>query len=249
MSRRTHLIINIVIALAVIAGILYAVYYVLTHYRIDPEKIVVEGNTHYTSSEIKDMVMDGPLGDNSLFLSLKYKNKKITDVPFVDAISVNVQSNDSIRIVVFEKALAGYVSYLDHYIYFDKDGYVVESSGVLTKGIPQVTGIAFNRVEIGKRLGSENGDLSIFDKTLDLTKLMTKYDLTVDRINFHDNGEVTLFFGNVRVNLGTDSQHLEDKVMNLPTFMDTLTGLSGVLDMREYDETNGIYVFTSDKDK
>lgn len=246
MSRRTQILIRIIIVLAVLAGLMYAAYYFLTNYKIDPEKIIVEGNKHYTSSEIQEMVMEGPLGDNSMFLSLKYKNKKITDVPFVDAISVNVQSEDSIKINVYEKALAGYVKYLDRYVYFDKDGFVVESSVVPTEGIPHVTGIAFNSIEIGKKLGAEDADASIFDKTLDITKLMSKYNLVVDRINFSDNDEVTLYFGDVRVNLGNDSAHIEDKVMELPEIMQTLYGMSGALDMREYDETNGIYVFKKD---
>lgn len=246
MSKTVRIVIRIVLALALAGGIAFLVYYLLHHYKIDPEKIIVEGNRHYTSAEIQDIVMSGRLGDNSLYLSIKYKNKKITGIPFVDAISVSVISNDSIKISVYEKALAGYVCYLDHYIYFDKDGYVVESSNILTPGIPQVTGITFNSVEIGKRLGT--GETDIFDRTLDLTKLMDKYNLVVDRIFFHDGGEVTLYFGGVRVNLGNDTAHIEDKVMNLPQFLQALVGKYGVLNMEEYDETNGIYVFTSDKE-
>ncbi|MBR1862290.1 MAG: cell division protein FtsQ [Lachnospiraceae bacterium] len=246
MSRRTRIILNIVIILAIIAALLGGVYYLLTAYRIDPDKVFVEGNKHYTEQEITEMVMDGPLGDNSLVLSLKYKNRKITDVPFVDSISVSVPSRDSIKITVFEKALAGYVKYLDRYIYFDKDGYVVESSSVQTYGIPQVTGIVFSSIEIGKKLGS--GERDYFSRTLDITKLMDKYDLNVDKIHFHDEGEITLYFGNVRVSLGNDNMHIEDKIMNLPVFLERLDGMSGVLDMREYDETNGIYIFKADID-
>ncbi len=245
MSKRTRIIVRIVIVLALIAGILYAGYTFLNKYRIDPEKIYVEGNSHYTNEEIEDMVLGGMLGDNSVYLSFKYKNKKITDVPFVDAISVSVLSDDSIKISVYEKALAGYVCYLDHYIYFDKDGYVVESSNILTPGIPQVTGITFNSVEVGKKLGT--GETDIFERTLDLTKLMDKYSLVVDRIYFHDGGRVTLYFGSVRVNLGDETAHIEDKVMNLPQFLEKLRGKTGVLDMEEYDETNGIYIFTADE--
>ncbi len=245
--RKSRLIISIVIILAVVAAVLGAAYYLLTAYKINPEKVTVEGNKHYTAKEIADMVMEGPLGDNSLVLSLKYKNKKITDVPFVDSISVSVTDKDSIQITVFEKALAGYVEYLDRYMYFDKDGYVVESSNVLTPGIPQVTGIRFSSIEIGKKLGSAEDDF--FSRTLDITKLMSKYDLEVDKIHFHDDGEVTLFFGNVRVALGNDSKHIEDKVMNLPFMLERLEGLSGVLHMEEYDETNGMYVFKKDENQ
>ena len=150
------------------------------------------------------------------------------------------------RISVYEKALAGYVNYLDHYVYFDKDGYVVESSTVLTEGIPQVTGLSYESVEIGKQLGGSNND--IFDRTLDLTKLMDKYNLAVDKIYFHEDGAVTLYFGRVRVNLGAQSAHLEDKIMDLPQFLEHLEGMSGVLDMTQYDEDLGIYIFRSDEE-
>ena len=40
---------------------LHSVYTVRTVY--------VEGNVHYTEDEIKEIVMAGPLGDNSLYLS------------------------------------------------------------------------------------------------------------------------------------------------------------------------------------
>ena len=62
------------------------------------------------------------------------------------------------------------MKYLDRYIYFDKDGTVVESSDVLTKGIPQVTGISFSGIQVGKPLTSEDTD--IFLRTLESTSIM-----------------------------------------------------------------------------
>lgn len=238
-----RLLIPLLVFLIVFA-LCMGVAYFLEMYRVDPAKIYVDGNTHYTNQEIVNKVMTGFLGDNSVVLSWKYKNKKITDVPFVDAITVEVVGNDSIRIRVFEKALAGYVKYLDRYIYFDKDGTVVESSDVMTKGIPQVTGLSFSGIQVGKPLTADTTD--IFSRTLDLTKLLEKYELTADRIHFYENGKVTVYFGDVRVDLGTDSQGIEDKVMLLGKFLDSVNSLSGVLNMEEYNP-EGIYVFTPDE--
>ena len=114
---------------------------------------------------------------------------------------------------------------------------------MLTEGIPQVTGIVFSGIQVGKPLSSDDTD--IFTRTLDLTKLLAKYELTADRIHFHENGEVTVYFGNARVDLGTDEEGIEDKVMLLGTFLERVGNLSGVLDMEEYSE-EGIYVFTPD---
>ena len=131
----------------------------------------------------------------------------------------------------------------------DRDKRVVES--MFQSGMDKETVISlfpqFAREdveEIGKKLGT--GDAELFARTLDLTKMMDKYGLKVDKIFFHDQDEVTLYFGKVRVSLGNDRTHIEDKIMNLPVFMETLEGKSGVLDMKEYDETNGIYIFKAD---
>lgn len=74
--------------------------------------VYVEGNVHYTSNEIRDMVMVGDLGNNSIYLSMKYKNKTIEDIPFISAMNVEIVSPDTIKITVYEKSLAGCVEHL-----------------------------------------------------------------------------------------------------------------------------------------
>lgn len=216
-----------------------AAYYVLTTYKV--ENVYVEGNVHYTQEEIKNFVMSGRLGDNSLYLSVKYKNKDITDIPFVDVMNVDILSPDTIKITVYEKALAGYVSYMDSCMYFDKDGYVVESSTVKTVGVPQITGLSFDHVVLGEPLIEDNPE--IFEDILDVTKLLNKYDITADKIYFHSTGEITVYFGDVKVSLGAADDTLEDKIMLLPVFLPELEGKKGTLQMEEYDENGGKYTF------
>lgn len=228
----------VLVLLALLAG---AGLYVKKVYTV--ETVYVEGNVHYTEDEIKELVMSGPLGDNSLYLSLKYKNKGIEDVPFIDACEVSILSPDTIRITVYEKALAGYIRYMDTYVYFDKDGYAVESSSVRTEGIPQVTGLTVDHVVLGEQLPVE--DTEIFATVLDMTNLLDKYGLDADRLYFRENGELTLYFGDVRVDLGDESSYLEDKVMLLPEMLPSLEGESGTLDMSSYSE-KGEYTFRTD---
>ena len=237
--ERAMLVIKILIPVMVIATLAGAGIYVISTYTI--QDVYVEGNVHYTEEEIRDYVMSGPLGNNSLYLSLYYKDRDITNVPFVDGMDVNILSPDTIRISVYEKALAGYVKYLDTYMYFDKDGYVVESSDVMTVGIPQVTGLSFDHVILGERLPVESTD--IFEHIMDITNLLNKYQLTVDKIYFQSTGAVTIYFGDVKVALGNDYSHLEDKVMLLPNFLPNLEGESGTLQMENYDDGNGKYTF------
>ena len=80
------------------------------------------------------MIMTGPLTENSLFLSMKYKNREFSDIPFIESMSVEVVAPDTIEILVYEKALAGCVEYMNSYIYFDKDGIVLDSSLEMVEG-------------------------------------------------------------------------------------------------------------------
>lgn len=240
--RRKKIIIILAVLLVVAAICFGAAYYLLTEYKV--ENVYVEGNVHYTQEEIKNFVMNGRLGDNSLYLSFKYKNKDITDIPFVDVMNVDILSPDTIKITVYEKALAGYVSYMDNCMYFDKDGYVVESSTIKTAGVPQITGLTFDHVVLGEPLIS--GNTEIFNEILEVTKLLNKYSLSADKIYFHSSGEVTVYFGDVKVSLGAVDDTAEDKIMLLPVFLPDLEGKSGTLQMETYDDNGGKYTFKPD---
>ncbi len=148
--------------LAVIAAVFI---YIIKNYTVTT--IYVEGNIHYTNEEIIDMVMEGHYGNNSLLLSLVYKDKSITDIPFIEKMDVSVMDPNTIKIEVYEKALAGYVEYLERYMYFDKDGIVVESSYEKTDGVPMVAGLKFDYVVVHERLPVE--DEAIFASILNIT--------------------------------------------------------------------------------
>lgn len=141
--------------------------YIINNYKVTT--VYVDGGIHYTNEEIMDMVMEGRLGDNSLYLSLKYRDKGVENIPFIEMMDVSIEARDTIRITVYEKALAGYVRYLGRYVYFDKDGIVVETSEEETAGIPQVTGLSFDHVILHEPLPVDNPDL--FNEILNITQL------------------------------------------------------------------------------
>lgn len=230
---------GLIVLCAVMVIALGGISYLYQAYKV--EEVYVEGNVHYTEEEIKEMVMNEPLSDNSLYLSLKYKDKDVDNIPFVDVMNVTSLSPHVVKITVYEKALAGYIKFMDTYMYFDKDGYVVENSSVRTLGIPQITGLAFDYAILGEPLPVK--DPKVFDEILNLTNLFRKYELEVDKIRFHTNMDVTLHFGDVKVALGRESEKMEDKIMLLPSFLPTLEGKSGTLRMENYDSSGGKYTF------
>lgn len=115
------------------------------------EEVEVMGNTRYTEEEMKEMVLKGPFASNSLIISWLKGNQKTEDIPFVNSYKVERVSNHKIRIIVNEKQIIGYVQYESSFMYFDKDGYVVEScSAVVEDEDGQAEVIKPEKVEVLK---------------------------------------------------------------------------------------------------
>ncbi len=237
-KRMLILSVSLLILLVILIG---GYEYIIHNYTITT--VYVEGNVHYTNEEIMEMVMGGRYGNNSLFLSLKYRDKGMEDIPFIQTMDVAIEAKDTVRITVYEKAMAGYVSYLGRYVYFDKDGIVVETSTEKTTGIPQVTGLQFDHVILHEPLPVENPD--IFSEILNITQQLERYSMSADRIYFDPDYKVTLLFGEAKVALG-DSQYIDEKIMKLQYILPELAGKKGTLDMREYSEDTKSYTFEQD---
>ncbi len=205
--------------------------------------VTVVGSSHYTDEEIENLVMSDSLGHNSVFLYLKYHNKKIEDIPFVQQMDVEIDSPTSVIITVYEKAVAGYVEYLNHYMYFDKDGIIVESSNRQIDGIPFVTGLEFDHVVLYEPLPIE--DPNVFLMILNITQLLNKYEIMTDRIYFDNMGNITLYFGTARVLLGA-GDYIDEKINEMHLLLPKLVGYSGVLHMENYSGTESRFSFEKD---
>ncbi len=232
------LLITVLIMAVIVAALIYLWYnYSITN-------VSVTGNEHYTDDEIKDMVFTGPYSYNSIVLSLMYRDKSIKDIPFIEKMDVEIVNANSVRINVYEKAVAGYVEYLGHYMYFDKDGIVVESSNRIMEGIPFVTGLSYDHLVLHEPLPVKRS--SVFLTILNVTQLLGKYDIKTDRIAFDPDENITLYFGNARVSLGTDD-YIDEKINEMHLLLPQLRGYSGTLHMENYvgEEVN----FSFDMDK
>ena len=241
MTGGSGLIIKCVLIAAVLLLIAGGVIWFLNAFRIT--SVMVEGNIHYSTDQITEMVMNSDFSNNSVFLSMQYHNKSITDVPFVERIDVSVVDRQTVKITVYEKALAGYVQYLGSYMYFDKDGIVVESSNVLTPGIPEVSGLKFNHVVLHEALPVENEE--IFQEILNITNLLNKHGLSATKIQFDSLYDVSLHFGKVRVIMGEDAD-MDQIIMHLTGILPHLEGKSGVLHMENFSESNKDITFEED---
>lgn len=226
-GKRKKLIIVLIIVGILLLGVL-ALYRFFTI-----TEVKVEGNERYSEKEIKEMVMNHKYDYNTLYFWWRMKNEKIEDIPFVDTVEVSILSRNKVKIKVYEKDIVGYVRHLGYNLYFDKEGIVVESSSEQIEGVPWIKGIAFENVELYKKLPVEEAD--VFKKILSLTKLLEKYEITPDSINFSKNLSVTLSFEDANVLLGTDIEN-DEKIVKLKQLLPDLEGMKGTLHLENYDE-------------
>lgn len=229
----------------IVAAILLVVICVVWEY-FGVEDVEVTGNTKYTDEEIEDMVMTGFLGHNSLYLYIKNKTGSVEGIPFIEKLDVEIDSPTAVTINVYEKAVAGYVKYLGRYMYFDRDGIIVESSTEAIPGIPLVTGLEFDECVLYEPLPVQNDE--IFSTILALTQLFEKYDLRADRIYFDSDMNITLYFNNARVLIGS-IDNIDEKMMKLESIISSIEGLSGELHLENYsvDKDEGYVTFEKDE--
>ena len=195
------------------------------------KEINISGSTRYTDEEIKGFVFDSFLAENTLYLSYKYKSSDITGIPYIEKIDVEVTGHSSVNLKVYEKALAGYVEYLGRYMYFDREGIVVDVAGEQLAGIPQILGLKFDYVVIGSKLPVENDE--IFSNILSLAQLLEKYKLSPDRIFFDVRYNMYLYFGDIDADIG-DFSHIEEKLEQLIHILPELEGKAGIIRLKDY---------------
>ena len=211
------------------------------------DTVYVRGVDFYTAQEIEDYLFESGLDRNILYARLKDRFGKKKEIPFVSGYTLEFGEKHSVTVSVYEKSVIGYVDYMGSHMYFDKDGTVVESSSrLLWEGIPLITGLDFDSIVLYRPLPVENDNA--FTQILNLTQLIGKHGISVDKIYFDSRYNATLYIDQVRVMLG-DKSNMEDKIAELSGMLPQLSGLSGVLPLEDYDPAamNPRYSFIKDE--
>ena len=85
----------------------------------------------------------------------------------------------------------------------------------------------------------------LFSTILDITQTLSKFELTADQIFFDQNKDITLYFGDVRVQIGA-GDNLDDKFAKIQSILPELEGKKGVLHMADYTSDSRNITFESD---
>lgn len=198
--------------------------------------VKVKGNSYYSENTITTLVQRDKLSVNTLYILLKYDFLEPELPAGIKQLNISLENPWTVRVTVEEKEMAGYVDYDEAYLYFDGDGTAALKTKKQIEGVPYIEGLVFDEgaVELGKTLPVE--DDSIFDKIVDASRNLKKYNLTPDRISCAE-GDVRLYFGIVEVLLGDDNY--EEKLQQVSPILEKLSELypdtAGTLHLENYD--------------
>lgn len=225
----------VLFVLIIIAGtILY-----LSTWTVD--RVEVNGCEVVNTQSVSDaMKAEAPL-ENTLLLYIKTKFNKLEDIQFVSKLDLEITDKNTVTVTVYEKSIAGCVLYKGDYVYFDKDGVVLDSSKKRVGNVPLIKGLSFNEWEVGKKLPSD--DDRKFQTILTITQLVDKYGLEIDGIRFTTENEIVLTHGSITIELG-EGEYLAVQMMNLGNILKNLEGMSGTLYMKDFDSENATASFS-----
>lgn len=236
-QRRTKkLMIGLLVTLFVIFIIVLVVWkgFVVKH-------VKVEGNVLYDEQLIKKTVLNDEYSWNSLYVLMKYTFVDAEGLPFIDAMEVKMTNPQSLTITVYEKGMMGYlyVPALMENVYFDKDGFVVETSKRVIQDIPRIEGISCEEIVLYEQLPIEE---QLLRQLLTLTQSLKREDLEPDSINYSVENEPILYYGKVAVRLGT-MENLTLKVEHLSKILPSIKDMAGVLHMENWTEESKNIIF------
>ena len=192
--------------------------------------------------QVEELVFPTRVSRNCLVCFVREMLGKKQDIPFVQDYKISFTSPTSVEIILYEKSLVGYVSYMSSRMYFDKDGIIVESANQRLPGIPEITGLHFGQIVLYRELPVENR--RIFSMILNLTQTLSTFGIPADMIRYDKDLNATLNIGNVSVLLG-GSNDMNGKLSELSNILPRIKDLDGTLDLSDYDPTvpNRMYSF------
>lgn len=231
-KKRTGLIVTVIVIL--LAAILLL--------SVNITEITVTGNERYSDEQMIDILFPDKASRNTALCYLRDRLRGHEQIPFVEDYKLVFTGPGKVEVIVYEKSVVGYVSYMSSYMYFDKDGIIVESANSKIAGIPWITGLKFGHIVLYQKLPVESE--AIFQEILNLTQILSIYDMKVDKIQYNSLGEATLYMDEIEVILGSN-ESLNGKVAELNDMLPQLEGLSGTLYLDTYSEANttAMYAF------
>ena len=142
-------VIPIIILVILMGGFLFVSTFTL-------KSVQVNGCIMSSEEEVRSVIEENAIMNNTIMLYLQNRFGKLEDVPFVAKMDMSFEDKHSVTVDVYEKSVAGCIEYMESYIYFDKDGIVLETSKSRYENVPYIKGLSVKSWEMGEKLPIEN---------------------------------------------------------------------------------------------
>lgn len=238
-KRKQKLMTIFKVTIIVLSVILILVLVAINAFRV--KKVIVEGNELYEQDIIEKAVLNDQYSWNSLYVFFKYKFVKTEEIPFIDTMEISLKDPQTLHIMVYEKGMMGYIYIpgISENAYFDKDGFVVETSSDEIENVPLIKGIECNEVVIYEKLPIKDEKLR---EILTLTQALKRSNLVPKSIIYGGANEPVVSYGKIEVSLG-DISLLTQKVERISAIMPSLKGKKGMLHLEHWTEESTNIVF------
>lgn len=230
-----------IVSIVVIVFLCYIIFHLDT--------VKVEGTEFYTEEEIKASVFVRDFSDNEIMFFIYDKLFGIDTLPFVEEIEAEYHNPRSMTLHVYDKKISGCINYLGQYVYFDKDGIVLQTLPEQKEGIPVVIGINFGTFTVGQPF--QVSDDSVFDSIMNVSQQISHYEIPVDKIKVTD-GAIRLTIGSLKVDLGKKERY-DDALADLAGVIEKAQSeniaLNGTINMENHTAGDRIVMTPSAKKK
>jgi cell division protein FtsQ len=205
-------------------------------------EITVIGSSCYSDDELIAQVFPEAKYFRTAYMLWNVRFGEEEEIPFVKSYDLTITGPHSAQIVVYEKNIIGYIPYMGNYLYFDTDGYIVETSTEKVDGLLFIDGIYFDYFVLNNQLPVT--DSKIFSQILVLSQLVQQEELDLERVYFDKSLNITLYTGQISVYLGQGTD-LESKLHTLKDILPQLADQQGTLYLDNYSTVNNTveYIF------
>ena len=197
----------------------------------------VLGNSAYDAAQAEALVFDSPLERSVFAVLFREQTGRKKSIPFVSSYHVKLTGPDSCDLIFYEKLPVGCVEYMSNYVYFDKDGTIIESTPEKMEGVPEIRGIRCGNVVRGNRIGIGEG--SQLEEIMNITGQLQLHSIVCEYIRFDSmkNADIYLPGEDLSVKLGGD-RDMSAKISALNDMLPGIRerGLAGELDLSSFQD-------------
>lgn len=171
------------------------------------QHVAIEGNTFYSDQQILTIV---GIDEQTSVIQVQFdKIMDLSDYPYLNAIEIEYTSLTSIKIMVKEKEIIGYIPYaVSGYVSIDKEGYALEYVEIPDADLMVIEGIKIDQFTLGEIVELEDDVMKAF---LMFSRGNQQYGIDINRIvvENEDLNHIVFYIDDITILFGSMNQFNE----------------------------------------